>query len=271
MELSSHDVARFVAKTYRDDNGVLRWNGAKSNGYGQFSFRAKTYTAHSVAWVIAHGPLPDGWIVRFADGTDRDVVDSRYLVAGPRQASKVDEAAIADQVMADTRSQEAIAEAYGITRDAVRRIKSGKYSRGTYSDREVHKLLDNYIEIKSMMLPRGSLRNDTAYESSIVTEQGASGLYKRSFHAHAKGASNSRAGTEDLFVATLDLESALTVLSDEDYTLVLAVCIMQRMDHDEAAAHFGFASGDSVRRVIKKIVTKLRREMNGNERDEQAV
>ena len=40
------------------------WTGAKSNGYGVFSLRGKTTTAHRVAYILARGEIPDGAQVR---------------------------------------------------------------------------------------------------------------------------------------------------------------------------------------------------------------
>lgn len=40
------------------------WTGCcTAHGYGQFHFEGKTTKAHRVAWIITHGPIPDGLCV----------------------------------------------------------------------------------------------------------------------------------------------------------------------------------------------------------------
>lgn len=58
--------ARFFALTSAEPNtGCLLWTGAAwPTGYGKFSIRGRLCRAHRVSWEIAHGPIPDGLLVR---------------------------------------------------------------------------------------------------------------------------------------------------------------------------------------------------------------
>lgn len=55
------DVARFVVKVERRDNGCAVWVGARSNrGRGRFSYRGRNASAHRVAYELFVGPIPNG-------------------------------------------------------------------------------------------------------------------------------------------------------------------------------------------------------------------
>lgn len=53
----------FFAKLLRVPSGCLEWTGTKSGGYGKIRCDGKAYLSHRVAWVIAHGTIPDGLLV----------------------------------------------------------------------------------------------------------------------------------------------------------------------------------------------------------------
>lgn len=67
--INSADVARFWAKVRQAPNGCLEWTGSRTGGrdralYGQFTYTKATKQvhvyAHRFAWMLAHGPIPDG-------------------------------------------------------------------------------------------------------------------------------------------------------------------------------------------------------------------
>lgn len=62
-------VSRFWSKVdVRTPDECWEWNAAKrADGYGQFSLggaAGQMFQAHRVSWVVAHGELPDGLMVR---------------------------------------------------------------------------------------------------------------------------------------------------------------------------------------------------------------
>jgi hypothetical protein len=53
----------FWSKYQVADNGCWEWTGAKSpEGYGRLGFEGKVSYAHRVAWILTHGPIPDGFM-----------------------------------------------------------------------------------------------------------------------------------------------------------------------------------------------------------------
>jgi len=58
-------VGLFWAKVdKRSDQECWNWTGSKDSlGYGNFRFRGKTVHAHRVAWILAHGEIPEGKLV----------------------------------------------------------------------------------------------------------------------------------------------------------------------------------------------------------------
>ena len=64
--LSDADISRFWSKveTNGSDSPCWEWQAARNaHGYGQFSVSGKTRPAHRVSYVIAHGAIPDGYLI----------------------------------------------------------------------------------------------------------------------------------------------------------------------------------------------------------------
>lgn len=63
-ELSAAELFAFFTKVRKADVSVRtcwEWTGAKDqHGYGRFGVRRKNRRAHVVAWMLEHGPIPDG-------------------------------------------------------------------------------------------------------------------------------------------------------------------------------------------------------------------
>ena len=56
---------RFWSKTKTNPaNGCLEWTASLSAGYGQVKWGSKMWRAHRVSYSRAHGPIPDGMVVR---------------------------------------------------------------------------------------------------------------------------------------------------------------------------------------------------------------
>ena len=53
-------MERFWSKVRKGD-GCWEWTCSKNaHGYGRFRFEARATKAHRVAWVLTHGPIPEG-------------------------------------------------------------------------------------------------------------------------------------------------------------------------------------------------------------------
>lgn len=58
-DLSEIEIARFFAKTRRDENtGCLIWTASGVDGYGYVTIRKKHYRSSRIAWAIHHGSDP---------------------------------------------------------------------------------------------------------------------------------------------------------------------------------------------------------------------
>lgn len=52
---------QFWAKAKRASNGCLLWQHfVLLDGYGGLRYHTRNWRAHRLAWVLAHGPIPDG-------------------------------------------------------------------------------------------------------------------------------------------------------------------------------------------------------------------
>jgi hypothetical protein len=64
VRLSQSHIDRFHAKLGPEVNGCRLWRGSRdSQGYGRLNVAGIPQLAHRVAWVIAHGPIPEGMCV----------------------------------------------------------------------------------------------------------------------------------------------------------------------------------------------------------------
>ena len=114
-------------------------------GYGRFKIGRKVYSAHRVAYALAHGGIPDGQ--GFHGTVIRHTCDNKlccnpaHLVAGDQHANvrdmkergrgrwnalTVEDAAA---IKADERPQKVVAEAYGIAESTVWKIRVGRLWR----------------------------------------------------------------------------------------------------------------------------------------------
>lgn len=74
---------RFWAKTEEaGETGCVVWTGAKATGgYGQFRLASGPVRAHQVSFVLAHGPIPAGFVVRHTCH-DPLCVNPNHLIIG---------------------------------------------------------------------------------------------------------------------------------------------------------------------------------------------
>ena len=56
--------AQFWARVVKCDSGCWLWNGARMpHGYGNVFFQGAYHRVHRLAYVLSHGPIPDGMFV----------------------------------------------------------------------------------------------------------------------------------------------------------------------------------------------------------------
>jgi hypothetical protein len=125
------------------NSGCLLWLlSCNRKGYGQMRHDGKNRRAHRLSWKATKGPIPDGMIVCHKcdvracinpahlflgtdadNAADRDAKGRRLGPAGETNGfAKLTEADVR-AIRSDSRSQSAIADAYGIRQGHVSRIK----------------------------------------------------------------------------------------------------------------------------------------------------
>src|SRR5690606_32209362 len=56
-------VSEFWSLVRRLPDDCWEWQGPIYDGYGRFCRKGQKWQAHRLAWVLAHGPIPDGMLV----------------------------------------------------------------------------------------------------------------------------------------------------------------------------------------------------------------
>jgi hypothetical protein len=134
---------RLAAKSHRDKNGCLLWDGAKNHrGYGLMSFQGKLQSTHRIAWQVANGPIPEGKHVCHKCDV-RNCIEPKHLWLDTHQGNTRDKVAkgrargnsqgvrikLTDEqvaaIRADSRSPWYLSPIYGISYEHIRRIKLG--------------------------------------------------------------------------------------------------------------------------------------------------
>lgn len=134
---------RFFSKVKKQVSGCHEWIGfLMPNGYGQFHKDGKTAYAHRVAWEIANGSMPDGFVLHKCD--NRKCVNPDHLFVGSfddnmadmmaknRQAAgeRSGHAKLTKEIVLAIRSEvglhREIGAKYGVTQSLVSMIRSGR-------------------------------------------------------------------------------------------------------------------------------------------------
>lgn len=62
-------------------SGCHIWTAATCKGYGRFTYQGVFFLAHRASYMVHHGPIPDGMVVRHTCDTPR-CINPDHLVAG---------------------------------------------------------------------------------------------------------------------------------------------------------------------------------------------
>ena len=140
-------IERFEAKFIPEPNsGCWLWTAATTHfGYGAFRLdrSRKQFNSHRVAWLIYRGPIPEGkWVLHHCDNPP--CVNPDHLFLGDNTANiadrvrknrsirgnqvigaKLSEASVR-AIRVDDRTQQKIADDYGVSRSLVGVIKQQK-------------------------------------------------------------------------------------------------------------------------------------------------
>lgn len=115
------------------------------NGYGQVHHMGQTAYAHRIAWELAHGSPPDGYVLHACDnrkcvnpehlrvGTFQDNMDDmtakkRHAFGSRSGRARIDEAA-AVAIRSEAGTQAAIAKKFGVSQATVSMVRAGKIWR----------------------------------------------------------------------------------------------------------------------------------------------
>ena len=129
---------RFWEKvSIKEPNECWEWQAFTYKGYGKFRLKGKSEFAHRVSYELAHGPIPEGLVVRhkcdnprccnpahLEEGTHQDNMDDRTERNRHGMAKLTPDDV--RSIYLDERSQTTIAKQYGITQGAVGNIKHGR-------------------------------------------------------------------------------------------------------------------------------------------------
>lgn len=126
-------------------SGCWEWKRSRNNmGYGRVSIGRNMYLAHRVSYSVFVGEIPDGFVVRhrcdnpsccnpdhLEVGTMRDNQQDCLrrgrrsdLGSGSPNAKLTEEQL--EEILKDTRSQQKIADSYGVSQTLISLIKRGK-------------------------------------------------------------------------------------------------------------------------------------------------
>lgn len=131
--------------TPEPNSGCLIWLGAASStGYGSIGIDGRRHNTHRLAWMFAHGPIPDGLLVlhkcdvrscvnvnHLYLGTARQNLLDRYERNQSNQGERHSSAKLKEsdvlKILKDERPYKFIATEYGVSESHISGLKTGKF------------------------------------------------------------------------------------------------------------------------------------------------
>lgn len=143
--LDMYDVARFYSKVkVSDEFHCWEWLGnVTHDGYGRFGAIGEVFVAHRMSYMLFHGAIPEGLLVRhkcdnpkcvspfhLETGTHTDNARDRVIrgrsAAGERNGmAKLTEVQVM-KIVHDPRPYKEVAKDYGVHTDMIGKIKRGR-------------------------------------------------------------------------------------------------------------------------------------------------
>lgn len=133
-------VRNFGARTRPDASGCVIWTGGKGRGlYGRVQMDKRRTSAHWAAWIIAHGPIPDGLhVLHRCDNPP--CVNPDHLFLGTNADNRadceakgrhlrkltLDECAAIKRLSKTGILQRELAERYGVGQQTISRVLHGR-------------------------------------------------------------------------------------------------------------------------------------------------
>lgn len=130
-------------RSLKQDNGCILYTGQNNGNYGQIEYKRKTYLVHRVAYYLAKGDIPKGYIICHSCDTPL-CINPDHLWAGTyadnvndmiakhrqryKQLKKIDDnqlRIISIEILSGAKQKE-IAKKYGVSQSYVSLIKNGK-------------------------------------------------------------------------------------------------------------------------------------------------
>ena len=123
-----------------NENGCWVWRGGKnSDGYGKVWWKGRGVSPHRLYWLLSGRTIPEGLEMCHGPGCSKACYNPEHLRPDTGSANQLDKhrdgtfviaKLTAEQVRAiraDTRLGRVIAEEYGVTKDTINKIKTGKH------------------------------------------------------------------------------------------------------------------------------------------------
>lgn len=126
-------------------NDCVEWSGGRfPSGYGYTRFAGRQVYAHRLAWEAAHGPIPDGLVVRhvvcrnppcvnvahLALGTHADNMRDKQRDGTQSRGERANQSSLTEEdvraIRASAESQRALAKRYNVSQPAISYIRRRK-------------------------------------------------------------------------------------------------------------------------------------------------
>lgn len=131
---------RLAELSVTEESGCIRFTGSiEKSGYGRIMINRVKYGAHRLAYELANGPIPDGYVVRhkcdnpscinpshLEVGTQADNIKDKVTRGRQALGSSIGVSKITEEIVRDIRSSglkvSLLAERYGVSTVSIRNI-----------------------------------------------------------------------------------------------------------------------------------------------------